>query len=76
MQGRLNEVHHRLVWRFSARAADLVARLLFLSAPHVDKDHQHARFDNLWINRQRLAKSHFRPFEVFAPPRPLKTRFT
>ena len=72
MQRGFNKVDHRFIRCFFARAGHFFARLLLFSAPHVNKDHQHARLDQLRINCQRLAKSHFRPFEVFSSTQALE----
>src|SRR6185503_8384635 len=65
MQQRLHEVDHRLVWRLASRAFDLIARLLFLTAPKVDKNHQHARFDDVRIDREGLGKRYFGALVIF-----------
>jgi len=52
MQGGLHEVHHRFVGRFATHARNSLARFLFLTAPAINKDHQHARFDNVRIDGQ------------------------
>ena len=65
MQRRFDKMDHRLVRRFPARARDFFARLLLFTAPQVNKNHQHARFDDLRIDRQRLGESHFSAFVVF-----------
>ncbi len=54
VQRRFHKVDDRLVRRFAAHARNFLARLLFLAAPQINKDHQHARFDNVWIDGQSL----------------------
>ncbi len=64
MQHCLDKVNHRLVWRFRARAFYLVACLLLLATPKVNKDHQHPRFEQLRIDGKRLSESDFSAFVI------------
>src|SRR4029079_6721521 len=65
MQQRLDEMDHRLVWRLTPRAFDFLARLLFLTAPQIHKKHQHPRFEDAGIDRERFGERHFRTFIIF-----------
>ena len=72
VQCSFHKVDHRLVWRFAAHARNLLARFPFLAAPQINEDHQHPRFDDVWIDGQGLNKRRFRALEVFGSPQALE----
>src|SRR5262245_42650717 len=65
MQQRLDEMDHRLVWRLASGALDFFTRLLFLTTPKVHKHHQHARFEDVRIDRERFGEGRFGAFIIF-----------
>src|ERR1043165_8345110 len=64
MQRRIHKIDDRLVRRLLAHACDLAARLLLFAAPEINKDHQHPRLDQLWIELECLLKSFFRALVI------------
>src|SRR5437763_6148916 len=65
MKRCLDEIDNRFVRRISSRARNLKASLLLLSAPQVDEDHQHARFNQIRVKLQRPVESLFRTRKIF-----------
>src|ERR1700741_5287668 len=59
MQHRLHEMDHRLIRRFTPRAIYFLACFLFVTAPEVNKDHQHTRFKNVWIDSECFGEGLF-----------------
>src|SRR6185369_8523851 len=72
MQQRLDEMDHRLVWRLTPRAFDFRARLLLLTAPQVHKNHQHSRFADGRIDRERFRKRRFCALVIFRAAKTLE----
>src|ERR1044072_4044792 len=65
MQQRLHEINHRLTRRFTPRTSNLVTLFLFVTTPEVYKHHQHARFEDVRIDRERFGERLFRLFVIF-----------
>ena len=65
MQKRLHELDHRLIRRFTSRTIHLFTRFLFVAAPEMNKHHQHARFDDIRIDRECFSGRLFCLFVVF-----------
>src|SRR5689334_9039799 len=65
MQKSLNEIDYGFIRRLFAGAVYFVTCLLFLTAPQVDKHHEHSRFPDLFVNRECFPKSFFSLLVVF-----------
>src|SRR6185436_8050184 len=72
MQEGLHEVDHRLVRRLASCAFDFIARLLFLTTPEIHKHHQHARFEDVRIDRERFRERRFRALVIFRAAKSLE----
>src|ERR1041385_8440539 len=72
MQQGVYEVDHRLVRRLASRAFDFIARLLFLPAPQIHEYHQHARFENVRIDRERFRERLLSALVIFRPAKPFE----
>src|SRR6185436_20645532 len=55
---------NRLVGGFAAHARYFIAGFLFLAPPEQDKNHKHARLDDVRVDLKRLIESGFRLFKV------------
>src|SRR5258706_11447756 len=72
MQRGFDEINDGLVTRLATHACNFFACFLFVPAPQVNKYHQHARFNDVVVDRQSLVESSFRTFEIFSAAQALE----
>src|ERR1700752_96358 len=63
---------HRLGWRFTACTIHFFACLLLVTTPEIYKHHQHARFEDIWIDSECFCKCLFGAFVIFRTTKTLE----